>query len=559
MKSLFIKSRHEPLEPCLETPGAASLARHSEQFPQEVREVAPGVHVAIGFGLANSILLAGEQGAVIVDCLESPAAARPVKERFNALCPAPVRALIYTHNHADHIFGSKVMAGDDQPEVYAHETTRDQILTVLSLVRPAVFTRSMRQFGTCLEPGEHLNCGIGPTLKLDAHSAPAVLWPTQTVAKRLEVEIAGRRIELGHVPGESPDHLYVWLPEQRLLIPGDNYYHAFPNLYAIRGTAYRDVLDWVCSLETLMAFDAEVLVPCHTQPVCGREEIRRRLESYRDAILFVHDQTIRGMNLGLPLDEIVARVRLPVHLAGLPWLQEHYGRVSWSVRSIYTGTLGWFDGDAAHLDPLGREARARHMVELAGSVQKLRSQAQQALAEAPRWALELADHLLALDAGDRSAQQVRAAALRSLGEAESSANGRNYYLTQAAETVGRLKTPRFDPARAAELLPALPIEAILRSLAVHLDAEAASDVDVLWRLCFTDLQEDWTFHIRRGVALVARGKPARVDVELEITSTVFKELLVGLRKPAQLLARGQARVRGGHGRLVALLLLFDTD
>jgi alkyl sulfatase BDS1-like metallo-beta-lactamase superfamily hydrolase len=46
----------------------------------------------------------------------------------------------------------------------------------------------------------------------------------------------------------------------RVLVSGDNYYHAFPNLYAIRGTTTRDVLSWVASLDAMRALRPEFLV-----------------------------------------------------------------------------------------------------------------------------------------------------------------------------------------------------------------------------------------------------------------------------------------------------------
>jgi alkyl sulfatase BDS1-like metallo-beta-lactamase superfamily hydrolase len=96
------------------------LASHSAEFERGVVRVTDGVHVAIGYGLANSILIEGEDGVVIVDTMESAEAARPVKAAFDKISSRPVKAIIYTHNHADHVFGAGVMAGDDRPEVYSH-------------------------------------------------------------------------------------------------------------------------------------------------------------------------------------------------------------------------------------------------------------------------------------------------------------------------------------------------------------------------------------------------------------------------------------------------------
>ena len=59
----------------------------------------------------------------------------------------------------------------------------------------------------------------------------------------------------------------------------------------------------------------KILVPQHTRPIEGQEEIAEILTAYRDAIQLVHDQTVRYMNKGLYPDEITKKVSLPPYLA----------------------------------------------------------------------------------------------------------------------------------------------------------------------------------------------------------------------------------------------------
>ena len=90
------------------------------------------------------------------------------------------------------------------------------------------------------------------------------------------------------------------------------------------------------------------------------------LTAYRDGIQFVHDQTIRGMNLGMTPDELVEAVVLPPHLRDHPYLIEYYGTVEWCVRAIFEGYLGWWDGNVAKLMPAPLQERAENMARLAG-------------------------------------------------------------------------------------------------------------------------------------------------------------------------------------------------
>ena len=86
------------------------LAAHSAEFERGVVEVTDGVHVAVGFGLANSILIEGDGGVIVVDTMESIEAGREVREAFRAITDDPVRAVVFTHNHTDHVFGSPAFA-----------------------------------------------------------------------------------------------------------------------------------------------------------------------------------------------------------------------------------------------------------------------------------------------------------------------------------------------------------------------------------------------------------------------------------------------------------------
>ena len=234
-------SQSQPPEP-LEVGSNPDLEAQSAEFKREIIKVTEGVHVAVGFGLANSILLEGADGVVIVDAMESAEAAVSVKEAFNNISTQPVKAIIYTHYHSDHTQGAAVMAGNDNPEIYSHELTLYYLKRIASITRETTYRRAMRQFGTLLPAGGVLNCGIGPELKFSENSTIALLPPTRTFSEdQFVLEIAGMKLVLMHAPGETPDQTIIWLPEKKVLLPADNFYKSFPNLYAIRGTAYRDV------------------------------------------------------------------------------------------------------------------------------------------------------------------------------------------------------------------------------------------------------------------------------------------------------------------------------
>ena len=542
-----------------EHPALARLRAHSGEFKPELVKVTDRVHVAIGHGLANSILIEGTDGAIVVDTMESAEAAQTVLKLFRTVSGKPVRAIVLTHFHPDHTFGAGVFAEGRPVEVYAHERTNALLDEVLDVVAPTIYPRSMRQFGTHLPTDQVPNAGIGPRLDyIDGRNRIALLRPTKTFAESLDVEVAGVTMQLRHAPGETEDQLFVWLPEQRVLLAADNFYRSFPNLYAIRGTPYRDVRKWIASLDAMRALRPEHLVPSHTRPVVGEEAVMRVLTDYRDAIQFVHDQTIRWMNAGLEPDEIVERVKLPPHLAASPWLAEHYGRVDWSVRAIHAGQVGWFDGNAARLFPLSATERAKRLQALAGGGRTLVQEAERAFGAGDlQWAAEMADAALKLAPDDRGARTLKARALAAMAERQSSANGRNYLLTAAGETGGTLRIEKRDAARTpVELLHGFPIDAFMRGMPVRLRAEEALEIERTIGFAFTDVGRDWTLTVRRGVAEVREGRPERAAARLSIPANRWKEVAAGVRGLPGLLATGDAKLEGSLIDLVATLRLF---
>jgi alkyl sulfatase BDS1-like metallo-beta-lactamase superfamily hydrolase len=551
-------AKEETPEP-LQVGSNSDLAAHTAEFKQEVIKVTDGVYVAIGYGLANSVLLEGDDGVVIVDTMESAEAAVPVKEVFNKITSKPVKGIIYTHYHSDHTQGAAVMAGNDNPEVYSHASTLYYLKRIASVTRETTYRRAMRQFGSLLPAGGVVNCGIGPELKFNENSTIALLPPTRTFAgDSLELDIAGMKLILVHAPGETPDQIFIWLPQKKVLLPADNFYKSFPNLYAIRGTVYRDVTLWVKSLDKMRHLGAEYLVPHHTRPITGADKIYETLTNYRDAIQYVHDQTIRLMNQGLLPLEIVERVKLPPHLARQPYLHEYYGTVSWSVRAIFDGYLGWFGGNATDLFPLSLDERAKRFVDLAGSEQGLIDHAKQAVAKKDyQWALVLCDQLLRINPESDVVRELKAVALSSLGSNQTAATARHYYLTQALEVENKLHIGMMK-IKDKEMVHNVTMEGIFDGMAVNLDPEKSADVDVIAGFRFPDTGQAYTVHVRRGVAEIQPKFPDNPDISLTVDSNVWKEVVTGFRNPAVALVKDVDK-EGGTLKIIKFLNLFKSD
>ena len=489
--------------------------------------------------------------------MESVEAAMPVKKAFDKITSKPLKAIIYTHYHADHVFGASVFTENKKVDVYSHEKTLEELDRVTTVTQEVTYKRAMRMFGTFLKEGEVENCGIGPFLKFNDKTTISYIRPDRTFSGDiLKVTIAGIDFELIHAPGETDDQIVIWIPDKKVLIGADNFYKSFPNLYTIRGTKYRDVLAWVRSLDKMRALNAEYLIPCHSQPVYGKDKIFATLTDYRDAIQFVHDQTIRGINKGLTPDELVETVKLPRHLAEKPYLQEYYGTVAWSVRNIHNGYLGWFGGNSTDLNPLPLKERAERFAKLAGGEKALLEHARKAEKEGDhQWVLELTDILLVLEPDMSEARELKASSLRKLGFLQGNANARNYYLSQADETERKLKLTQAKIDK--DLAHRIPLAAIFNGMSVRLNPEKCADVDKTAGFYFPDTKEGYTIHVRRGVAVIEPVFPQKADITITVDSKTWKEIAAKLSNPAVALAKGDVKIEGGLMNAVNFLGMFS--
>lgn len=289
-----------------------------------------------------------------------------------------------------------------------------------------------------LTPEEIICVGIGPRNEINSQkgSLPCTeFFEDET----LELDLDGIRVRLTAAPGETDDHIFVWFPQHQVLCCGDNYYESWPNLYAVRGGQYRDVNGWVESLDKMRELKAEYLLPGHTRAVIGRDKVEYTLKAYRDALEYVLTQTLQGMNEGKTPEELVECVKLPEELRDLPFLQEYYGTVEWSVRSIFSGYLGWFDGNPTKLGHMDVKDRAEKTIAMMGGADRILSEAGEALKRGEaQWAAELCGILI--DSGQKAsagAKALKAEALTELGRRQTSANGRHYYLACAGLLQGK--------------------------------------------------------------------------------------------------------------------------
>ena len=233
-------------------------------------ELADGIHAFVqppgGWCLNNAGVIAGPDGLIVVDTAATRTRAEALRTAAEGLGRGPVRTVVNTHSHGDHVFGNCVFA--PPATVVGHELTGPEMEAV---------GMGLRDLWPDVDWGEL-----------------ALRPPTVTFGRSLTLPAGERAVELHHVgPAHTTNDIVVWIPDARLLFAGDV---ALPGCtpFALMGS----VRGSLAALERLRGFGARTVVGGHGE-ISG-PEVFDEMESY---LRWVLDLAGDGVAAGLtPLE-----------------------------------------------------------------------------------------------------------------------------------------------------------------------------------------------------------------------------------------------------------------
>ena len=361
-------------------------------------------------GLSNSYLITTSDGRVVVNSgmgFEGPLHRR----KYDAVDDSPIRAVILTQGHYDHVGGLPVLVdeGTDLIAQANHQVWRDDNRRL----------EAFRSRNSAFAWIDAILAAMEHTRALGVEAAPAeVPEPTVLFDERLELTVGDRELVLLATPGgETFDSLAIWPPATRTLLSGNLTGPLFghvPNLVTIRGDRYRDALTYIDSLEVLKELRPERLLTGHFDPIEGADRIAEEVDAMQEAMRWVHDGTVDGMNAGEDVWTLMRTITVPDHLD----VGEGYGTTPWNVRAIWENYAGWFHHrSTTELYGVAPLAIAPDLVAAAGADPLVAAAQAHLDGGRPVEALQLTDVVLSVERSHAGAKAVALAAHEALLEA----------------------------------------------------------------------------------------------------------------------------------------------
>lgn len=562
----FINS-NQPISPLTFNP---SLGRQLKLLTQAgLFKLTEGLYQIRGADLANMTIIEGQTGLIIIDPLLSKETAQVALELYYQNRPKkPIRAVIYSHSHADHFGGVKGIISQEDVnngniKVIAPEGFTEAALDENVMAGNAMNRRAMYMYGVLLNPGldGQMSAGLGLTT---SKGEMTLILPTDSITKTgQEMTVDGIKFVFLMAPGsEAPSEMLFFLPEFKALCAAEDATHNMHNLYTLRGAKVRDAKAWAKYLNQAIEMfgpQTEIVFAQHHWPKWGNENVIDFLEKQRDMFKYIHDQTLRLANQGYTMVEIGEMIRMPDSLSKEWYNRGYYGSLNHNAKSVYNFYLGWFNGNPSTLHELPETLAAKKYVEYMGGPEALFDKASKDFeAGNYRWTAQVLNHLVYFDPSNQRAKNLLADTLEQLGYQAENATWRNFYLSGAKELRFGVQPYDLPSSNSPDIVAVMPMENFFDYLAIKLDGLRAAEHPMSINFNLTDQKKSYLLEIKNGVLNYFPNKNSdKANLTLSITRPDLNSLIMGQTKIQDLVQEGKASLKGNVEELKTFQSLFD--
>ncbi|MEX0786941.1 MAG: alkyl sulfatase dimerization domain-containing protein [Dehalococcoidia bacterium] len=367
---------------------------------REAQEIADGMLYYKGF--AGSTTLDTGDGLVMLDT-GARNDSEPLYDAVRRWRPdARLAAAVFSHHHVDHIMGvdrfdqEATDAKHPRPLVYGHELLGGH------------FDRYKKTTGWNGAINRRQFNVAGLDVERRVPWPEEYRYPDVTYREELTFSQGSYSFELHHARGETEDATWTWVPELKLLAPGDLFVWCCPNAGNPQ-KVQRWVGDWAAALRRMAALDAEQMIPGHGWPIFGADRVRVSLLDTAELLESMESQVLALMNAGASLDTVLHEVDIPAVTLEKPYLRPVYDHPQFVLRNIWRWYGGWYDGEPDQLLPAPRAEQAREWVAMAGGLEAVLDRARTLAKDGNvRLACHVVEFAVLAEPGSQAAHGARA-------------------------------------------------------------------------------------------------------------------------------------------------------
>ncbi|UCM54850.1 MBL fold metallo-hydrolase [Aeromonas dhakensis] len=522
-----------------------------------------------GFDLSNITFIQGDKGWIVFDPLISPQTAKAALAFINqTLGERPVTAVVYSHSHVDHyggaagLFNSPDEVKKNGVQIIAPEGFTEHAVSENVIAGNAMARRAVYMYGALLPRNAQgsVNGGLGQTVSA---GVPSLLLPTRFITKSgEEVTLDGVRMVFQMTPGtEAPAEMNTWFPDSKALWMAENTTNTMHNILTLRGAQVRDALKWSSYLsETIETWgdQAQVKFQSHHWPRWGNASIVDYFKKQRDLYKYIHDQSVRLMNMGYTGEEISEKIALPPELNDFWPNRGYYGTLRHNSRAVYQRYMGWYSGNPSDLDNLPPEMVGPKYVEFMGGEQALLKKAKASFDKGEyRWVAEVLKHLVFANPNNQEGKLLLADALEQLGYQAESGSWRSVYLQGAYELRNGVPTAGGTVSASPDTIRAMNPSMLFDYLAVRINPEKAAGKKMVINMDFTDIGEKHTLSLENAVINHTTRYAAKPDVTLTLSKQTLDDIQLGQGTLEQKIASGEIKVQGNQQTFSDFVGLLD--
>ncbi|MBL0674008.1 alkyl/aryl-sulfatase [Aeromonas dhakensis] len=522
-----------------------------------------------GFDLSNITFIQGDKGWIVFDPLISPQTAKAALAFINqTLGERPVTAVVYSHSHVDHyggaagLFNSPDEVKKNGVQIIAPEGFTEHAVSENVIAGNAMARRAVYMYGALLPRNAQggVNGGLGQTTST---GVPSLLLPTRFITKSgEEVTLDGVRMVFQMTPGtEAPAEMNTWFPDSKALWMAENTTNTMHNILTLRGAQVRDALKWSSYLnETIETWgdQAQVKFQSHHWPRWGNASIVDYFKKQRDLYKYIHDQSVRLMNMGYTGEEISEKIALPPELNDFWPNRGYYGTLRHNSRAVYQRYMGWYSGNPSDLDNLPPEMVGPKYVEFMGGEQALLKKAKASFDKGEyRWVAEVLKHLVFANPNNQEGKLLLADALEQLGYQAESGPWRSVYLQGAYELRNGVPTAGGTVTASPDTIRAMSPSMLFDYLAVRINPEKAAGKKMVINMDFTDIGEKHTLSLENAVLNHTTRYAAKPDVTLTLSKQTLDDIQLGQGTLEQKIASGEIKVQGNQQTFSDFVGLLD--